>query len=359
MSLFLSALTLASVLPYDRSDHPDWQLYHHYQAFAHAEDNSIYQVIEAKKVPYTPSEFAFTHGEASFGLVKGNLAISVFSRMDWQLDFSEDTMAFYSAIRNKTLIDDGRLYQLDLKAQEFGAQGVKLGYRWPLSERFTLYGAASLLYANSLTAGEAGGYAGLSEDGNYTGEVVLRYTYTRDYLFERPLEDNHSHWGYSLDLGFEWQASEHLTLSGLVQDLASEVKWYDSPYTDAYADTANTIIDPDGSVHVDPIIHGREYYGDYRQSLPRRYQWRANYQRGQHHWQLGGQHYHHQHYLSLGWQTQRDNDSWGVQFYPGHNALALNWRNRYLQLSWMADRLNPRQASLAQLGVSAVLPFQL
>ncbi|GAA4872775.1 hypothetical protein [Ferrimonas pelagia] len=357
MSFIFMALSAASVLPYQGSDSNDWHQYQRYQAFAHSDNNAIYDVLKTRKVPYQEGEFAFLQSSAELGVQKGNWAITAFARSDWHLDFSKDTMAFYGAIRNKEYIDPDRVYQLHLSANQLDAQGLKASYLWQLTPSFSLYGAAALLMANGLTHGEASGYAGRGADDNYYGEVELNYTYTKDYLFYRPLPPTQSQFGYSLDLGFAWQLSEQLTLSGLVEDLHNRIHWYDSPITQAFADTADTIVDPDGSVSVNPIIQGREYNGDLSQSMPVRARYMASYQRGNTHYQVRGQQLHSRHYTAVGFETQYPGLNWGAALYPQQGALALHLSNQYLRLQLMADHLDYQKVTTAELGFRFMVPL--
>ncbi|MGB5445269.1 MAG: hypothetical protein WBM99_07150 [Psychromonas sp.] len=357
-SLAVAALTL---LPMSIQSSDDWIINSSLYSLSYVENNSIYDFVKGKESDYKSGENAFTFNEFSLGAQYNNFSFSLFSRYEWFLDYSEDTMEFYGTTVNGTLIEADRKYNLDLDVQHINTEGFRLAYMHQLNE-INLYFAASYLKARELLVGGANGQASLKEscgDGFecYTGDLDLSYTYSEDIIFDRNVDAPKSLYGYSFDIGGDWIINDSWFGSIYIQDLFSEILWDKSPFTDASATTATTTID-DGKYKIDPVITGYEGNENYKQTLPIKYNVLLSYQfTPQHSTYIRGFHSYGATLFHLGYRFQHLGSLYGLKLYPLEGAVGVEFKNKYIDISIASESFDYQDAELFEFKFAVTVPL--
>ena len=357
-TLIVAALTLLPI----NTDLPDkWVLASSLSSLSYVENNSIYDFVKGNESNYQVGESAFSINEINSTAQYKNISVSVFYRNEWFLDYSKDTMALYGATTNGKLIDSGKSYDLDLKADHFTAQGIKLGYLHQFNH-FNFYFSAAYIDAQTLLTGDAKGNLVLSEncgDGLecYTGDLDLSYYYSEDELFDRRVNKPKSLYGYSFDLGFDWLITEKWFTSLYIQDLYSEILWDQAPITTATATTATTTI-VDGKYKIDPVITGKESNENYKQMLLVKYNMLVSYQvNSQHSTYAQVFHANGVTLTHLGYYFQQDDQLYGLKYYPLEEALGVEFKNKYVGFNITSKPFAYEETELFEFNFSLSIPF--
>ncbi|MFB9136599.1 hypothetical protein ACFSJQ_17025 [Vibrio olivae] len=246
-------------------------MFTHLSASGYAQGNEIYPLIMGKQGGYVSSDHAYTLNQGEVGVQYGDFSVSLFSRYEWYLKFNPDTMSIYAGSLEGTDLDLGREYQIMLDAEHLYSHGLRLGWSHDWSPRFTTYLSVSYLQAQDMLSGTLQGDAQRDVFGQYQGLLNLNYVYTDDVLFNRTTNAPKSDFGYSSDIGFNWQPSDHVFISAWVQDAFNAIRWNDLPRTQAYANSAISITDDQGNVSIRPIVFGVSDSENYTQHLPTKY----------------------------------------------------------------------------------------
>ncbi|MEJ2762711.1 hypothetical protein VV869_01705 [Photobacterium sp. MCCC 1A19761] len=360
MLIFSTAASL-SLLPFSAGTGQGIDVYLSTNAMAYAENNSAYQIIKGKEGTYHGSESAFTFNEAALGTRFNQVSFSLISRYDWFLGFSKDTMELYGTTVNGTLIQPDKRYDLYLKTNHIKSDGFRLGYQYDFRQSIKFYGAASYLKAKELMVGETSGWASLT--GNcgddfecYSGEVNLSYTYTEDKLFDRVTDAPQSEYGYSFDVGADWQISKHWLASVYVQDVFSEILWHESPFTDAKATTATSQIE-DGKIKINPVITGHEGNRDFKQKLPIKYNALIGYSFDGHATYMRGFRAYDTTLLQFGYQYQSGAAQYRVKVYPELWALGLEYQGSMFNVAVTSDSFDYQKSALLEIKLGLSIPI--
>lgn len=358
ISLAVAALTL---LPMNIQSTDSWIVSSSLYSFSYAENNAIYDFVKGNESNYKASKNSFTFNEFSFGSQYKNFSLSLFSRYEWFLDHSKDTMELYGTSVNGTLIDVDRNYNLDLDVHHINSEGLRVAYIHQVND-INLYVAASYLNAKALLNGHVDGQASLTGscgDGLecYTGALNLSYSYSEDILFDRNVNAPKSIYGYSFDIGADWVINKNWFSSLYIQDLLSEVLWDKAPFTNATATTATTTID-DGKYKIDPVISGREGNEDYKQTLPVKYNALVSYQlHPQHSAYIRGFHSYGATLFHLGYRVQNSGALYGAKLYPIENALGVEFKNRYVDISITSKPFDHQNSEVLEFKFAVSIPL--
>ena len=358
ISLAVAALSL---LPMKAEMSDSWVVSSSFNSLSYIENNSIYDFVKGKESNYKIGENAFTFNEFSLSSQYKNFSVSYFSRYEWFLDYSKDTMELYGTTVNGTLIDVDRNYDLDLNVEHISMEGVRLAYIYELDD-VNLYFAGAYLKGRELLVGSADGQASLTGscgDGFecYSGDLDVSYTYSEDALFDRNVDAPKSIYGYSFDFGVDWIINKNWFGSIYIQDLLSEILWEQSPYTDASATTATTTID-DGKYKIDPVISGFEGNADYKQILPIKYNVLISYQfTPEHLTYIQGFHSFGSTLLHMGYRFQHEGALYGLKFYPIERAVGIEFKNNYVNISITSESFDYQDTALFEFKFGVSIPL--
>ncbi|AZZ95154.1 hypothetical protein EUZ85_01420 [Hahella sp. KA22] len=328
-----------------------WRLYTEVESFSYSNAAPIYQIAhDLKGDPVARGDVAYTHDHIEIGAEYRNLSLSIVERYDYHLEFSPDAAELIYLYNNDLPHESDAHYDLYLAANQMRAKGVKLGYRFALTEAFNVKLAFSYLRADELTEGYLRGYLD-TPDASPTGELELDYAYTEDHLLDRPPE-NVSGDGFAVDLYLHWRPHPQWEARLALEDAVNRIYWDRATATVARATSDTIDYDEDGALDVSPALSGNEGYRDHVQALPLRgFLWSE---------------YHLNDAVSLGagWRRYdktdlglvgadyRFNDrlTLGGRYYCNADALNLNLQIYDLYLGVTMDRLQWKQAKT--LGLS-------
>ena len=349
-----------SLIPFNSMNDDVLTVYTSLNSMTYVENNSAYNLIKGKESNYKPAESAFTFNEVSIGTKYKNISFSVFYRYEWFLSFSEDTMELYGTTVNGGLIDSDRTYNLALETNHIQSEGLRIGYQYNMNS-VNLYAAASYLNAKKLMVGDSSGSASLTGSCGddlkcYSGNLNLSYTYTEDELFSRDIDAPESLYGFSFDVGADWKINQHWLASVFIQDIYSEVLWDESPFTDAHATTATSVV-KGGKVKIDPMITGFEGNEDYKQRLPVKYNGLIGYMDGYHAAYLQGFHSYGATLVHLGYQYQDSGSAYKIKLYPIQKAVGIEYVHSIFNVAITSDSFDYQKSSILELklGISIAL----
>ncbi len=267
---------LLSFIPLPQPDN-HIQLFTDFDVSGYAENNQIYPLIKGNKGKYLTSEHAYTLNQAEVGTRIGEFSFSLFSRYEWYLHFTPDTMQLYGESVNGLDMQAGKVYDVDLNVEHIVSNGIKLGWSHDWNTQFSSYISVSYLEGRELMSGRLYGHVQHLQGQDYSGQLNLNYTYSEDVLLDRKVEGQRSHFGYSTDLGVNWMPTEQWLVSVWAQDLFNAIEWKHAPRTRAKADTATSETDSNGFVSIRPTVVGNEDFSKFTQHLPTKYHSRFSY----------------------------------------------------------------------------------
>lgn len=359
--LMSAAAASLSLIPFYSASSQGLDVYTSINAIAYAENNSAYHLIKGTETTYNRSESAFTFNEFAIGTRYKNISFSLISRYEWFLGFTKDTMELYGTTVNGTLIEPDKRYDLDLKTNHIKTDGFRIAYHYDGFEGINLYGAASYLKARELMVGETSGWASLTGDCGdgfecYSGNLDLSYTYTEDKLFDRQTNAPESLYGYSFDLGVDWQLTDSVFTSLYVQDVYSEVLWDQSPFTDAQATTATSVIE-DGKIKIEPVITGYEGNRDFKQRLPVKYNALLGYSRQAHTGYIQGFQSYDTLLVNLGYQYRAGQSQYLFKYYPLEQAFGIAYKSSIFDLALTSDSFDYQKTSILEIRLGFSIPL--
>ena len=279
-------------------------------------------------------------------------SLSALYRRDYWLDFSSDTAELYYRIEHRLPLQDGRRYDVDIKAYGFSARGVRGGWRQRPMPGLSLTWGLSLFNAGDLLDGRLRGQATALADNDYAYDVSVDYAYDKDRLFDRQA-DAPGGMGISLDVRVVYSPPARMTLRATVVDLLGVIRWKDAPYTRATAVSDRQGFDEEGYIIVKPAISGIEgYHSRYIQRLEPRVhlefepvinksltaslQYRYQYGQG---------------LFGLGARTPWGEGTAGVLVWPGLSALGFELRRHGLDMGITLDKVHRKDVRTLWLSV--------
>ncbi|MCM0147555.1 hypothetical protein KCN56_03085 [Photobacterium galatheae] len=324
---------------------------------SYAENNSIYALVKGKESDYQGAHHAFTLNESSVGLRYQNLTFSYFYRYEWFLKHSPDALLLYGESVNRTDMIPDKTYQVDLNVNHSIQQGVRLGWRFEATEQFAIYLAGSYINATDLMEGQIHGQVTRSQNNDITGQLDLNYVYGEDVLLDRIADKPTSRYGFSSDLGMDWQASDHWFLSAFAQDLYGQIIWDHAPYTTAVANTATAETDESGYININPIASGFEGYKEYKQRLTPKYRGSLSYLWSQTAFSVGHFYGYGAELTDLSITQSWDNFSAQLSYTLQSQAIGLVLTHPYWGMTVVSDSLDYQQASQLTVTLYGQLPF--
>lgn len=219
----------------------------------------------------SPGDNAFTRNASEVGVAFGSMSFAAFSRQDYYLNFSQDTFDLVYQDKNKIPFDTSRRYDIHLDVAHVQISGAKVGYDFSPLKNLQTRIELNVFDAKEVLFGELNGYL-MMDNKKIKGDLLLDYNYTEDVVLDRPKTPPASGHGRSIDLELWWQPIDAVNVHLLAEDIYSQIKWSQTPFTQATITTVRTITNKDGSVRRMPSISGREYFREISQTIPRHFQ---------------------------------------------------------------------------------------
>jgi len=195
------------------------------------------------------------------------------------IDASQDTVELLYLTQNKKELPVGKRYNLSLCIKAYKMQGIVYANNLTLykSSLWNINVGAGIegLYATQMQDGYVKGYAVATSKKDYSFAGVSNYNYTHNYLYDLNVNPSTAY-GYSTHLSCVI-TRKNLTLTLLANDLFSELKWKQNPYSEVYLESNNKEYDANGYAKYNPTVWGKEGYMQYKQKLVKKYRLEATY----------------------------------------------------------------------------------
>lgn len=327
------------------------------ESFAHAGPQPVHAFIDDWEAKLKPHSDAVTHNRISLGVHRARWSWAYVQRYDYEIKASPDSALLYHQVRNRTEFTQGKEYLLDVRAFHQRSQGFRLAYRFG-APSLSVEAGVTLLQGQSLINGRIHGTAMAVGPKEYQYQASVRYHYSEDVLFDRPVRDPQGE-GLSLDMRLRYRVSPTWTLSAQGEDLAGVLRWRKAPMTDAIASSDVQEFDENGFVRYRPTLTGYERNQSYRQRLHPRARvsisWDAMPRtRFGADWRLNEV----DQYLSLS-ARRAVYHCWGttLEWMPAFDAAGLGVDCGAFQLSLLGDSLRFDRAQLLQFRLSFAYAF--
>lgn len=255
----------------------DWSIYSRFDVFAYSEPVSVDAFIQDFDDDLSSGDDAFTHDQFEIGIRWKNWRLAAVTRFDYITEFTDDTALIHFWEQHNIPIDENRQYDVALYVDKVVADGIKLGYNRKIGSNFTI-DAAFTYYprAKDLLSGKVtgNGYPNIDQKSKDTARTIIDSltlrnpdlsplydvitdmvaTFTVDYHYSEAEFGEEEYRqpkivgdpnppisgvdfskpdgkGYSLDIALDWQVSEKIHLSLVVEDLYNEFQWDNAPFT--------------------------------------------------------------------------------------------------------------------------------
>lgn len=294
-------------------------------------------------------EFISYRHRLTAGFSKDAAHFFVFHRETSLMEFNQATAQVAYSLENDEALPSG-VYPISLKANRISGSGFGYGYRWEYSPTLTIQPRLSFIQANQVTHGSLTGE--LRSDGtDTTGDLALRYFYSRDSILDRTPEDVVGR-GLTLDLSAQWRMTPNWTLNLLIEDMLSYIAWNQVTTTEADATTTVTELSND-QWQTFPALAGFEGNRDQTQHITRLTE--LNFQR---HLSAAtdlmltprwiGRHF----MPEIGYRIHSNHSSYRIDLIGEQAAPRFTWVSGDLSLSLAADALEFDAAHSVQLRFS-------
>lgn len=338
---------------------PAWEPYFELDSFAHAEPVPVQAFAGDWDAPLEGGSDAVTRSWLESGVRHGAWSLGYVQRYDYEIKGSRDAAELYHLSRNKAPLPTGRQFDLELDAYHQRSQGLRAAWRGQPMEALQLEAGLSLLQGWTTLHGHLQGRATAVADNDYDYEALVDYDYTEDALFDRQAPGPSGE-GFSFDAALRWQVAQSWSLGLRVRDLWGQLRWDDSPFTQARATSDTKEFDEDGFVRYNPTVSGFEGFRASRQRLHPEGDLRLAWRRPLQPWELSVQGRVNE--VGDYWALAADylpSPDWrlGASIMPRERALGLALRWRALALSWRSDALDIQDAHLVQLGLEIAWPL--
>ncbi len=197
--------------------------------------------------------------------------VAVAYRFDMALIGNRDTAEALSLLRGKRDLPAGRRFQVQLDANGFAGEQLRIARRWAVTpiDGLSLGIAAGVLHGERIQYGSLGGELVATGPRAYDYALAAEYAYDINYLYDgSPVSrKDRDGYGHAFDLALRYE-NDGVTASVRGEDLFGRVYWRDVPVTNATANSGGAYFDSSGYIHYNPLISGFEGKRDLTQKLP-------------------------------------------------------------------------------------------
>lgn len=245
----------------------DWSVYTRLDSFVFSDGYSVKGLFNNLEGDFKPGKTSFTFNKLEAGITKGRWELSVFSRYDYFLEYSEDTSLFIYQSERDLALTEGRDYELELDVVHFKGRGLALAYFWNVNDQLWIKPKLNLLLGDKLMDGHIFGQTNIRSGDVANSEIEVDYHYSKDVLFDRDVNAPSAE-GMSADLEIGWQLSSQVKIHLSAQDLVSHIVWDEAPRTVASGSTNNVSLTPEGQLEAVAVLSGNESNQRFVQNLP-------------------------------------------------------------------------------------------
>lgn len=241
-------------------------LYVHQFLEGHSESFPVHSLVHGLDDQYRSGEFSFVVNRTEAGLHRGDTAWGVLYRYEAYADASRAASELIWRVDTDQDIPKPRDWDLRLQLNQVAMQGLVVSHRMTLADNLTLTAAFQLLHATQMIDGSMRGDITTYDD-EYEGQLRLNYFYTRDSLWDRPVNRRRGQ-GLAMDVTFDWQIDTQQSLRLVLMDAMNGIYWKDMYYTRSALNSDRYSYDADGRLEVRAAMTGFEGKQSHLQRLP-------------------------------------------------------------------------------------------
>ena len=320
--------------------------------FLYSEPVPIKALDNDWQAPLESGDVILTSDRLEAGVRWDRWQLGAIKRYDYFYRFTPDTAALVHASKNKTPLETGQRYALNLDANSLESFGVRLAYSFEVKKGLTGQAALSLLRGQEFVAGAIWGEAEAISDKDFDASFEVDYAYSEDLLFDR-ITPRPSGSGYAIDLALDWRPSRAWRLQLRALDLLSKILWRDAPFTTASGNSDNKQYDEQGYVIYKPVISGLESNRDSNQRIPRKLFFEGHYLLENQLVVVGRYaNYEIKDFWSAGLGYQWGESLAGLLYDPASKAWALRLDTPLLRFELGSDATTLDQAHLLSFGLA-------
>lgn len=350
--LIISLLLLSSATPAFARD----GVYLLVDSFSYSEPVPVRGYFNQWHTPFHDGRRGLTYNYAEAGVIEGNWSLGLVTRYDEYLRFSPDTADLYYRTANHLPLPQGRHYAVDLNAEHFATDGLRLAFLYPIQPALHIGMGLSYLQGNQLTDGTLRGAADVINATDYDYNLAVDYSYSEDHLFKRRV-DTPTGRGYSLDLTMDWRGDK-LAAYLRVTDLLGRLYWHNAPYTLATVTSNTKSYGADGFLIINPTVSGYEGNRSFAQRLPTRAHLKLRGTVTANIALLADVYYTElRTFTPLGFSYRHNGNHTEAQYDWRTGAVTLGFRAPHLQASVTSDHLNWQKARTLGFSLELHLGF--
>ena len=234
-------------------------------SFTYSETVSIHSALnDWEGKGFDRGERQWSWNWLELGITWRGISLGYVIREDYDIRFSEDLSELYWLTSNKQSLPENRSYEIDLSANHFQAEGVRLSFSddYAIGENTRLtFGVGVAFYrADDLISGYIEGDATTIDENDYQYNANLYYHYSQDVLFERQVMEPQGE-GCSFDFTLGVSHEKHDFFVN-VKDFKGRLYWQQAPYTVGVIDSDKKEYDENGYVIINPTLSGFEGIDD-------------------------------------------------------------------------------------------------
>jgi len=212
---------------------------------------------------------ALHHGFTEISMKYNSWKIGVIRRDHTWFKFSQDTAKIIYLVKNKKVLESGKVYQIDIDGSRLTSDGLSFGKSFNVFKELKLAINLNIIRGHHVIFGNLKGEVRASSESDIEFQNLnIDYSHDEDRLFDREVIAPDGQ-GYSTDLAIYWSPQPQLNLGIEIINLTGFINWTDSPYTIAKVTSDNKTYDENGYVSVDPGFSGRMGNKDVKQTMPR------------------------------------------------------------------------------------------
>lgn len=300
-------------------------------------------------------EKIFSTDRIEFGIAGNKWQLGILRRYDYFYEFTPDTAYLKHSAENHLDLVPGQELELYLKANEFIANGITLGFA-EIVGKASFGIRVSYLKGEQLTSGSLSGSASVINEKDYDLNFDVDYYYSEDLLFDREVAAPDGN-GFAIDLDIGWQAGNWDFMLD-IKDLLARIYWQDAPRTVASGNSNTVNYDANGYLAFNPAVSGLETNQDYTQTLPRKIDFTTTWQLDDYAMLFEVQDFEIMRFYSLGAGFDTGyNDRINILYNVTAQALKFDYHNKWFGFSITSDELLPYDARTFALTLSISMQY--
>lgn len=362
LSFFFTLINSALLAPVSlASERSAFSIYSHASSLNYSEASAVYQMYKDQwqDFPKADGTHAFSRNRFIVGTqfefqhksFSHIFSLDYIERNDLLVRFNPDTAKIFYYQAQDRKLPDNQLFNIQLNAQQFAANGVRLGYQTPQWNNFTLGGRVSLLQGKDFQEGSISGAVSQKTNAQgkneYEGQGQIDYHYQQDKILKHNL-GNPNGQGITLDLKLNWHY-QAWKANLVIEDALQYMRWYQLGHKDGGISTQNVSTDSTGTIRYQAMFSGNLGIYDYTpKNLPRYSRVEASHFWTK--WQLtsGVWHYYQQTFPYIAGRYLWQHNQLGLGYELSSEKITFNYshvgKDSTLSLTLGSNTWNPKLA---------------